>query len=155
MPFGDLVLEHVAQIVQAERALVFRGSRWRLGVAHQMREFLILHLNSTGGIFGGGFVNGCDPDDFVAGPWDGRAGLLHNFDRLYTRHLLRRTGVDADDFAVRVRRAHHFAVEHTGPLDVVGIAGLAGDFLGRIHSRGSFADKGPVCRIRPLIVGHG
>jgi hypothetical protein len=74
-------------------------------------------------------------------------------------------GVDFFDAGVGMRRAEKFAMGHAGKKDVVGVAGLAGDFGAGVDATTGLADYAEVfgvwrdcfggCGWRIFLVGHG
>ncbi len=67
-PRGHLIVEHVADIVHAERALLLRAACRRFGIADQMRQLLIFHPDGADCIFRDAFVNRSDGNDLISSP---------------------------------------------------------------------------------------
>ena len=136
----NLIVEHVIDVVHAQRALGLRSAFRGLGIAHQVRELLVFDLYRADGVFGRGFVHRGDRDDLVARPMNGRIRTLDDMHGLHPRHLFGGAGIDAHHLRVRVGTAQNFAEEHSRALHVVRVFGLAGDLDRGVHARNTLAD---------------
>src|SRR5215469_14220467 len=155
LPLRHLVIQHVPDLVHAQRTLALAHARGRLGIAHQVSLLLELDLDRAQRVFRGPLIPRSHQHYIVAGPVNVGARFLDDLDSLDPRHLLRRAGIDAQHLAVRVWRAQYLAVQHPRTLGVVGVTRAPGNFVGRIHPQRAVANQSSILRIRPLIVSHG
>ncbi len=65
---GHLVVEHVIDIVHAQRALALCSTLWRLGIGDQVGKLLIFHFDGPDRVFRGGLVNRSYRGDFITLP---------------------------------------------------------------------------------------
>ena len=94
---------------------------------------LVAHAHETRGVVRALFRVGRDGGDRIALEHHLGAGLLPGEHRLDARRLLR-FGESMDTMrACGMRRADDPAVDHPGPVDVVGVLRAAGDFVGRVE----------------------
>jgi hypothetical protein len=106
-----------------------------------MRQRLVFDLYRARGIRGCGFIYCRDYDNVIVCPLNLTARTLDNVHGLHTGHLLRSRGVNAHDLGVRVRTAHYFAKEHSGPVNVIRIFSAAGNLVRTVDARNSLADQ--------------
>ena len=80
------------------------------------------------------------------------AGISVRHDRFHAGRLLRRGEIDRRDARVRIWRAHDPAVDHPGPVDVVGVPRAARDFIGAVEAHDSRRKE---CRFfGPRVLSH-
>ena len=117
-----------------------------------MGQRFVLHLYGASAVGGRRFIHRGHHYDVVARPMDFRSWPLHHMYALDSGKLLRRRGVYAHDFGMSVRAADHLAVEHSWPVDVVGVLGASGNLVGAIDARDAFADERSFFWRGPIIV---
>ena len=86
------------------------------------------------------FVDSGHGNDLISGPVNVCARSLHDVYGFDAGHLFCRAGIDTHELGVRIGATQDFAVQHAGTMDIVGVLGRSGNFGGRIHASGAFAD---------------
>src|SRR6266516_6043382 len=79
---------------------------------------------------------------------------MDDLDRVHAGHILYGARVDARHLGVRMWAADHFAVEHSGALEVVGVFRLAGNFLGTVQPRDTLSYERSLRSFGPIIFSH-
>ena len=121
-----------------------------------MRESLVVDFDGAHGVAHGGFINRSDGYDFVSGPIDLAAGLLHNLDSLYARHLLGFARIDILDARVGIGRANKGAVKQALGVVIVCVFRVASGLCSAIDAAHAAADVSAlVCRwVGVLVFGR-
>src|SRR2546422_3626178 len=83
---GHLVVQHVIDIIHAERALLLRRALRRLSITHQIWELLISNFDCADGVLRRALIDRRNSDDVITRPMEIRAGPLHDVDSFYSGH---------------------------------------------------------------------
>src|SRR5207244_9817121 len=122
---GYLVVQHVVDVIHAERTLLLRRALRRLGVTHQIWELLISNFDCADGVLRRALIYGSSRNDVISRPVNVSAGPLHDVDSFYSGHFFGCAGVNANDFCVRVRTTPNFTVQHAWTMYVIGVLSLS------------------------------
>ena len=127
-----------------------------LRIDNEMRELLVLDFDGANGVAHGGFINRSDGYDLVSSPMDLAAGLLHNLDSLYARHLFGFARIDIGDARVGVGRANEGAVKQALGVVIVCVFCVASGLCSAIDAAHTAADVSAlVCRwVGVLVFGR-
>src|SRR6266705_3736203 len=121
-----------------------------------MRELLVLDFDGANGVAHGGFINRSDGYDLVSSPIDLAAGLLHNLDGLYARHLFGFGHIDIRDARVGRGGTNEGAVKQALWFVIVGVFRVASGLCSAIDAAHTAADVSAlVCRwVGVLVFGR-
>ena len=133
--------------------LAARSGLAEVGFVDEVRHHFVFDLDLADGFardfLGGGGHRG----HFLAVPLEFLAGLGDHVDGFDAVHLLRRAGIDGGDAGMAVRAGEVGPVQQVLHLEIGGVLGAAGGFLGTVEALEGLTDDLAGLHRRPAIVG--